>query len=83
VEGNTTTHKNGEVEDSDNEGGIAYVRRSDGDDTEDTDKEEEDLKRRVKEAKKKGVKLVHRASFKRDRVDRTYDKWVIISAFIG
>ena len=45
-----------------------------GDETADTDKEEEEHRKRIKEAKRKGTKLVHRASFKRDRVDRQYDR---------
>uniref|UniRef100_A0A6A7FQS4 Acyltransferase n=1 Tax=Hirondellea gigas TaxID=1518452 RepID=A0A6A7FQS4_9CRUS len=45
-----------------------------GNETPDTDKEEEDLRRRKSVSKEKGTKLLHRASFKRDRVDRHYDK---------
>lgn len=45
-----------------------------GDETPDTDQEEEERRQRTKESKKKGIQLVHRASFKRDKVDRHYDK---------
>ena len=45
-----------------------------GDDTPDTDKEEEEQKKREAESRKKGTKLISRASFKRDRVDRHYDR---------
>ena len=46
-----------------------------GDETPDTDQEDEEHRLRKVEAKKKGTRLVHRASFKRDRTDRHYDKY--------
>ena len=45
-----------------------------GEDTADTDKEEEDLRQRQVEAKKRGQRPIHRASFKRHKADRHYDK---------
>jgi len=46
-----------------------------GEETPDTDQEEEEDRQRREEAARKGATLRHRASFKRDRIDRIYDKY--------
>ena len=45
-----------------------------GDETPDTDKEDEEHRVREDNAKNKGIRPLHRASFKRHRTDRYYDK---------